>query len=277
MLKDFDDDSSTALRFLNQISPIQWFIHFTANEILLRGFEGEDRIHIIDFDIKQGVQWPSFFQSLACRKNHPSHVRITGISESKQELIETGDKLAGFAEPLCLPFKFHPIVDRLEDVRLWMLHVKERECVAVNCISQLHKMLYDGSKGVLGDFLGLIRSTNPKTVILVEQEAEHNHSNLNLRLYNSLRYYSAIFDSIDISLPVDSLVRIKIEEMFGCEIRNIIACEGLERLERHESFGTWSKFMKQGGFRCIGINDREHIQSQMLLKMYSCDKFQVEK
>ncbi|KAK1353314.1 Scarecrow-like protein 28 [Heracleum sosnowskyi] len=276
-LNQYDDDNGTALRFLNQISPIPWFIHFTANEILLRGFEGEDRIHIIDFDIKQGVQWPSFFQSLACRNNRPSHIRITGISESKQELIETGDRLAGFAEALCLPFKFHPVVDRLEDVRLWMLHVKERECVAVNCIFQLHKMLYDGSEGVLGDFLGLIRSTNPKTVILAEQEAEHNYNSLNLRLYNSLRYYSAIFDSIDISLPVDILVRIKIEEMYGREIRNIIACEGRERLERHERFGTWSKLMKQGGFRCIGINDRELIQSQMLLKMYSCDKFQVEK
>ncbi|XP_074343625.1 scarecrow-like protein 28 [Apium graveolens] len=273
----FDDDNGTALRFLNQISPVPQFIHFTANEILLRVFEGKDMIHIIDFDIKQGLQWPSFLQSLACRISRPSHVRITGIGESKQELMETGERLAGFAEALCLPFKFHPVVDRLEDVRLWMLHVKEKECVAVNCIFQLHKMLYDGSHGVLGNFLGLIRSTNPKTVILAEQEAEHNHNSLNLRLYNSLRYYSAIFDAIDISLPVDSLVRVKIEEMFGREIRNIIACEGRERLERHESFGTWSKLMKRGGFRCIGINDRELIQSQMLLKMYSCHKFQVEK
>ncbi|KAL1830435.1 hypothetical protein ACET3Z_000086 [Daucus carota] len=276
-LNQLDDDNGTALRFLNQISPIPQFIHFTANEILLRGFEGKDMIHIIDFDIKQGLQWPSFLQSLACRKNCPRHVRISGIGESKQDLMETGERLAGFAEALGLPFKFHPVVDRLEDVRLWMLHVKEGECVAVNCILQLHKMQDDGSEGVLRNFLGLIRSTNPKTVILAEQEADHNYNTLNSRLCNSLRYYSAIFDSIDDSLPVDSLVRIKIEEMFGREIRNIIACEGRERLERHETFGTWSKLMRQGGLQCIGITDRELIQSQMLLKMYSSDKFQVEK
>ncbi|KAJ6695518.1 hypothetical protein OIU74_014600 [Salix koriyanagi] len=232
-----DDDSGTALRLLNQVSPIPKFIHFTANEMLLRAFEGKDRVHIIDFDIKQGLQWPCLFQSLASRTNPPSHVRITGIGESKQELNETGDRLAGFAEALNLPFEFHPVVDRLEDVRLWMLHVKERECVAINCIFQMHKTLYDGSGGALRDFLGLIRSTNPTIVLMAEQEAEHNGPNLETRVCNSLKYYSAIFDSIDSSLPLDS----------------------------------------PGGLRCAGIDEREMLQTQMLLKMYSCDSYEVQK
>ncbi|KAJ6415247.1 hypothetical protein OIU84_004104 [Salix udensis] len=251
-----DDDSGTALRLLNQVSPIPKFIHFTANEMLLRAFEGKDRVHIIDFDIKQGLQWPC---------------------ESKQELNETGDRLAGFAEALNLPFEFHPVVDRLEDVRLWMLHVKERECVAINCIFQMHKTLYDGSGGALRDFLGLIRSTNPTIVLMAEQEAEHNGPNLETRVCNSLKYYSAIFDSIDSSLPLDSPVRIKLEEMYGREIRNIVACEGSDRHERHESFDKWKKLMEQGGLRCAGIDEREMLQTQMLLKMYSCDSYEVQK
>ncbi|KDP25501.1 hypothetical protein JCGZ_20657 [Jatropha curcas] len=272
-----DDDSGTALRLLNQVSPIPKFIHFTANEILLRAFEGKDRVHIIDFDIKQGLQWPSLFQSLASRTNPPSHVRITGIGESKQELNETGDRLAGFAEALNLPFEFHPVVDRLEDVRLWMLHVKEGESVAINCIFQMHRTLYDGNGGALRDFLGLIRSTSPTIVLMAEQEAEHNAPNLETRVCNSLKYYSAIFDSIDSSLALDSPVRIKVEEMFAREIRNIVACEGSDRLERHESFEKWRNLMEQGGFRCMGISDREMLQCQMLLKMYSCEDYRVTK
>lgn len=272
-----DDDSGTALRLLNQVSPIPKFLHFTSNEIFLRAFEGKDRVHIIDFDIKQGLQWPSFFQSLASRTNPPSHVRITGIGESKQELNETGDRLAGFAEALNLPFEFHPVVDRLEDVRLWMLHVKEQESVAVNCIFQMHKTLYDGSGGALRDFLGLIRSTNPTIVLMAEQEAEHNDPRLETRVSNSLKHYSAIFDSIDSSLPSDSSVRLMMEEMFAREIRNIVACEGRDRLERHESFEKWRKLIEQGGFRCIGIEEREMLQSQFLLKMYSFDNFSVKK
>lgn len=276
-LDRIDDDSGTALRLLNQVSPILRFVHFTSNEILVRAFEGKDRVHIIDFDIKQGLQWPSLFQSLASRTNPPSHVRITGIGESKQELIETGDRLAGFAEALNLPFEFHPVVDRLEDVRLWMLHVKEKECVAVNCIFQLHKMLYDSTGGVLRDFLGLIRSTNPSIVLMAEQEAEHNETSLDTRLSNSLKYYSAIFDSLDASIPPDSPIRSKIEEMYAREIRNIIACEGRERYERHQSFGKWKKMMEEGGLRCMEIQERELLQSQMLLKMYNGKHYKVDK
>ncbi|XP_021293127.1 scarecrow-like protein 28 [Herrania umbratica] len=272
-----DDDTGTALRLLNQVSPIPKFVHFTSNEILLRAFEGKDRVHIIDFDIKQGLQWPSLFQSLASRTNPPSHVRVTGIGESKQELNETGDRLAGFAEALNLPFEFHPVVDRLEDVRLWMLHVKEKESVAVNCVFQLHKTLYDGNGGALRDFLGLLRSTNPAVVVMAEQEAEHNVLSLDARVTNSLRYYSAIFDSMDSSLSLESPIRNKIEEMFAREIRNIIACEGSDRFERHESFEKWRKLMEQGGFRCMGVSERELLQSQMLLKMYSCENYSVKK
>lgn len=272
-----DDDSGSALRLLNQVSPILKFLHFTSNEILLRAFEGKDRVHIIDFDIKQGLQWPSLFQSLASRTNPPSHVRITGIGESKQELNETGDRLAGFAEALNLPFEFHPVVDRLEDVRLWMLHVKEHESVAVNCVLQLHKTLYDGSGGSLRDFLGLIRSTNPAIVLMAEQEAEHSDPRLEARVSNSLKYYSAIFDAIDSSLPLDIPARIKVEEMFAREIRNIVACEGSDRLERHESFEKWRRLMEHGGFHCMRISERELVQSQLLLKMYSCEIYNVKK
>ncbi|XP_057775727.1 scarecrow-like protein 28 [Salvia miltiorrhiza] len=272
--RDLDrlDDDHNALRVLNQVSPITRFVHFTCNEILLRELEGKDRVHIIDFDIKQGLQWPSLFQSLASRVNPPSHVRITGIGESKQELIETGDRLAGFAEAFGLPFEFHPVVDRLEDVRLWMLHVKEKEAVVANCVFQLHKMLYDATGGALRDFLGLIRSTNAQVVVMAEQEAGHNEATLDARLFNSLKYYSAVFDSVDSSLPLDSTARIKVEEMFGREIRSIIACEGRQRGERHERFEKWHQLMEQGGFRCVGVSEREVLQGEMMLKMYSSNQ-----
>ena len=239
--------------------------------------KGKTGVHIIGFDVKQGLQWPSLFQSLASRTNPPSHVRITGIGESKQELNETGDRLAGFAEALNLPFEFHPVVDRLEDARLWMLHVKEQESVAVNCVFQLHKTLYDANGGSLRDFLGLIRSTNPTIVVVAEQEAEHNDLRLEARVANSLKCYSAIFDSIDSSLPLESPARIKVEEIFAGEIRNIVACEGSDRLERHERFQKWKRLMEQGGFHCMRITERELLQSQLLLKMYYVENYNVKK
>ena len=108
---------------------------------------------------------------------------------------------------------------------------------------------------------------------MAEQEAEHNDHSLEKRVSNSMQYYSAIFESKDSSLPLDSSVRLKIEEMFAHEIRNIVACEGRDRFERHEKFEKWRKLIEQGGFQCMGIKDREMIQSQLLLKMYSCGNF----
>lgn len=273
-----DDSSGTALRLLNQASPIPRFVHFTSNEILLRAFDGKERVHIIDFDIKQGLQWPGLFQSLASWANPPSHVRITGIGDSKQELIETGERLSMFAEAMNLPFEFHPVVDRLEDVRLWMLHVKEGESVAVNCMLQLHKTLHDASRGAIRSFLGLVQSTNPVVLVMAEQEASNNVRPLEARVASSLRYYSAVFDSLDGSLPPESAERAKIEEMFAREIRNVVACEGRDRFERHEEFETWKKLMEeQGGFKCFGITERETLQGQMILRMYGgFEDFRVE-
>ncbi|CAH8313065.1 unnamed protein product [Eruca vesicaria subsp. sativa] len=267
--RTLEDDTANALRFLNQVTPIPKFIHYTANSMLLRAFEGKERVHIIDFDIKQGLQWPSFLQTLASRPNPPRHVRITGVGESKHELNETGDRLQGFAEAMNLEFEFHPVVDRLEDVRLWMLHVKEGEAVGVNCVLQMHKTLYDGTGAAFRDFVGLVRSTNPVAVVVVEQEAEHNSMRLETRVFNSLKYYSAIFDVMHKHLGVDSLMRVKIEEvLFGREIRNIVACEGSHRQERHMGFGHWRRRMEQLGFRSLGVSEREVLQSKMLLRMY---------
>eukprot|EP01018_Ginkgo_biloba_P018049 Gb_33996 [translate_table: standard] len=270
-----DEDLMTGFQLLNHISPIPKFFHFTANEIILRAFEDKDRVHIIDFDIKQGLQWPALFQSLAARPRPPSHVRITGIGECKEDLQDTGDRLAGFAEALNLPFEFHGVVDKLEDVRLWMLHVKEGETVAVNCILQLHKTLYDNG-AALRDLLGLIQSTKPAVVAMIEQEASHNEPILEGRFLQALQYYSAIFDLIDANLPSDSPARLKVEQFFAREIRNIIACEGPERIERHEKFEHWKQLMVEGGFNAVSLGEREHVQARMLLEMFSCKNYRVK-
>ncbi|KAF2313698.1 hypothetical protein GH714_012777 [Hevea brasiliensis] len=47
--------------------------------------------------------------------------------------------------------------------------------------------------------------------------------------------------------------RMILEEMFGREIENIVACEGLERFERHERYGRWAIRLGQGGFKPIRL------------------------
>ncbi|KAJ6937585.1 hypothetical protein NC652_012032 [Populus alba x Populus x berolinensis] len=82
----------------------------------------------------------------------------------------------------------------------------------------------------------MIRSMSPTLLFVVEQEADHNLNRLVDRFVEGLNYYSAVFDSID-ATSASNLAgdeRLVLEEMFGREIKNIVACEGPERIERHE-------------------------------------------
>lgn len=265
------DDDGVALRVLNAATPIPRFLHFTLNERLLRAFEGHDRVHVIDFDIKQGLQWPGLLQSLAARSIPPSHVRVTGVGESRQELAETGARLGHVAATLGLPFEFHAVVeDRIEDVRLWMLHVKRGERVAVNCVLAAHRLLRDATGAALADFLSLVRSTGASILLLGEREDALNGGRWDARFARALRYYAAAFDAVHAAgLPEASPARIKAEEMFAREIRNAVAFEGLDRVQRHETFAWWRRSMEECGFRNAGLGDREAVQGRMIARMFA--------
>lgn len=269
-----EEELLAAFHILNHVCPYTKFSHFTANEAILQVFEGQDRVHVIDFDIQQGLQWPALFQSLATRPQGPPHLRITGVGECKEDIQDTGDRLAEFAEDFNLPFEFHPVVDTLEELRLWMLHVKEKETVAVNCVSHLHRALHDDGAAVR-DVLDVIKSTKPKVLVVVEQEASHNGP-FEARILEALQYYSAIFDSIDASLPLQSEARLKLERLFAKEIRNIVACEGLDRTERHVKLERWRDIFGAAGFEPAPLSHRAVSQAKLLLYMFTNKGYRLE-
>lgn len=268
-----EGDAASAWQVLNHATPLVKFSHFTANEMILQAFEGEERVHVIDLDIKQGLQWPALFHCLATRAGGPpQHVRVTGVGECKEEVQDAGDRLAEFAEEVGLGFEFHAVVDKLEDVRLWMLHVKAepREAVAVNCILQLHRALHDDTGAAARNLLSLIHSTRPKVVALVEQETDcHDQPSLEARFSTALRYFAALFDALDASLPAASPARFKAEALFAAHIRNILACDGPLRHERYQPLRRWQRLLAPAGFRCIPLSQRTRLQAHILLRMFS--------
>ncbi|MCO5615048.1 hypothetical protein L7F22_069336 [Adiantum nelumboides] len=267
-------DSVDAWQVLNQATPLVKFGQFTANEMILEAFEGQERVHVIDLDIKQGLQWPALFYELAHRRGGPpKQVRVTGIGQCKEDVQDVGDRLAEFAEDVGLSLEFHAVVDKLEDVRLWMLHVKGepvREAVAVNCILQLHQVLGDGSGEAVRNLLSLIHSTHPKVVAIVEQEAEcHDHPSLGARFSHALRYFAALFDALDASLPASSFARLQLESHFAAHIRNILACDGQQRLERYQPLRRWHQLLIPAGFGALPLSPRCRLQAHILLRMFS--------
>lgn len=70
----------------------------------------------------------------------------------------------------------------------------------------------------------------------------------------ALHYYAAIFDSLDAMLPKYDTRRAKVEQFyFGEEIKNIVSCEGPDRVERHERVDQWRRRMSRARFQASPI------------------------
>lgn len=70
------------------------------------------------------------------------------------------------------------------------------------------------------------------------------------RFRESVKYYSAIYDGLEIAIPsTDAPERVILErEFFGRQMLNIVACEGQARIEREEPYRQWQNRMLRAGF-----------------------------
>ncbi|CAM0948644.1 unnamed protein product [Alopecurus aequalis] len=259
-------DTLKIYQILYQACPYIKFAHFTANQAIFEAFHGEDRVHVVDLDILQGYQWPAFLQALAARPGGPPTLRLTGVGHPATAVRETGRHLASLATSLRVPFEFHAAVaDKLEHLRPAALQRRVGEALAVNTVNRLHRV--PGAHR--GPLLSMIRDQAPKIMTLVEQEAGHNGPYFLGRFLEALHYYSAIFDSLDATFPADSGPRMKVEQcLLGPEIRNVVACEGAERVARHERLDRWRHIMEGHGFEAVPLSPAAVGQSQVLLGLY---------
>lgn len=271
----FPPNSSEILKIyqiLYQACPYVKFAHFTANQAIFEAFESEMRVHVIDLDILQGYQWPAFMQALAARPGGAPFLRITGVGSSPESVMETGRCLTELAQSLHIPFEFHPVGEELEDLKPHMFNRRVGEALAVNSVNRLHRV----PPHYLNNLLTMIRDQAPNIVTIVEQEASHNGPYFLGRFLEALHYYSAIFDSLDATFPPDSAQRAKVEQyIFAQEIKNIVACEGDDRVMRHERLEKWRKVMEGRGFQEVALSSNAVTQSKILLGLYSCDGYQL--
>ncbi|OVA12403.1 Transcription factor GRAS [Macleaya cordata] len=254
-----------ALQSYNSISPLIKFSHFTANQAIFQALEGEDRIHIIDLDIMQGLQWPGLFHILASRsKKKIKSMRITGIGSSVEMLEATGRRLSDFASSLGLPFEFQPLEGKVGNINdLSRLSPRQGETSVVHW---MHHCLYDITGSDLGT-LRLLKLLRPKLITIVEQDLSHGGNFLG-RFVEALHYYSALFDALGDGLGGDSWERHQVEQqLFGCEIRNIVAVGGPKRTGEVK-VERWGDELRRVGFRPVSLGGNPAAQASLLLGMF---------
>ncbi|XP_028757652.1 scarecrow-like protein 1 [Neltuma alba] len=277
-------DRLAAMQILFEVCPCFKFGFIAANGAITEAVQDEKKVHIIDFDINQGNQYITLIQALASRPGKPPHVRLTGVDdpESVQRSVGglkiIGQRLEKLAEILGLPFEFRAVASRSSLVTPSMLDIRPGEALVVNFAFQLHHML-DESVSTVNErdqLLRMVKSLNPKLVTVVEQDMNTNTLAFFPRFVEAYNYYSAVFESLDATLPRDSQDRMNVErQCLARDIVNIVACEGEDRVERYEVAGKWRARMKMAGFTTSPMSANVTDAIKKLIKQY-CDRYKMK-
>lgn len=245
------------------ICPFRKLSNFFANKTIMNAAEKATSLHIVDFGILYGFQWPCFIQRLSSRPGGPPKLRITGIDlpnsgfRPAERVEETGRRLMNYAESFNVPFEFNAIAKKWETIQIEDLKLDKNDVLVVNCQYRFRNLLdetvvLESPRDIV---LKLIKKMNPDVYLQGVVNGPCSAPFFVTRFREALFHYSSLFDMLETIVPRDSHERLLIEkQILGWEAINVIACEGAERIERPETYKQWQVRNMRAGFRQLPLN-----------------------
>ena len=258
------------------ICPFKKLLNFFSNTTIRKLAEKAESLHIIDFGILYGFQWPSLIQCLSSRPGGPPKLRITGIDLPKpgfrpaERVQETGRRLANYAKSFNVPFEFNAIAQKWETIQVEDLKIDTEDVLVVNCHCRFRNLLDETVtvESPRDTVLNLIRKLNPVVFIQGIVNGGYGAPFFRTRFREALFHYSALFDMLEHIVPRERLERTVIErEFFGWEAMNVIACEGSERIERPESYRQCQFRNMRAGFMQLPLDEEIVNKAKEKLKL----------
>lgn len=238
-------------------SPFRKISSFASNKSIMNKSVKAMRVHVIDFGILYGFQWPTLIQRIAERKGGPPKLRITGIDfpqpgfRPAERIEETGRRLAHYAKTFNVPFEYNAIAQNWETIKLEDLKIEKDEYVVVISLYRTKNLPDEtvAAESSRSRVLNLIRKTNPDLFIHGIVNGAYSAPFFVTRFREVLFHFSALFDMLESNVPREKPERMLIErDIFGKEALNVIACEGWERVERPETYKQWQVRNLKAGF-----------------------------
>jgi hypothetical protein len=222
-------------------------------------------LHIVDYGLNYGAQWPGLLRALAAREGGPPEVRITGIDlpqpgfHGDYNIHATGRRIANCARMLGVPFKFRGIGAKRETIKLEDLDIDRGEVLIVISLCHFRNLMDEEDLGFAGpnprdQVLRNIREMRPDMFIHGILNGSYGAAYFPTRFREALFHYSAQFDLLDATVPRESNERMLLErDIFGRSILNVVACEGADRVERPEIYKQWQLRNHRAGLRQLPL------------------------
>lgn len=171
---------------------------------------------------------------------------------------------------LNLPFSFNIVmVEDVMKLKQEDFEIDDEEAIAIFARYILMRMLVQPAK--LDSLMRVIRGINPRAMIVIEVEANHNTPAFVDRFVEALFFYGAFFDSLEDCMRYDERNRTAIEsEHLSRGIRSIVATEGEERTIRHVKVDVWRAFFARYGMEEMELSMSSLYQANLVLKNFAC-------
>ncbi|XP_071914619.1 scarecrow-like protein 32 [Coffea arabica] len=272
------------------LTPWHRFGFTAANTAILEAVEGYSVIHIVDLSLTHCMQIPTLIDAIATRlEGHPLvKLTVACITDGIPPMIdlsyeELGSKLINFARSrnVVLEFRVIPSTSAdgfsslFEQLRMQQIvRADNGEALVINCHMMLHYIPEEtlsvvSSSTTLSShqlessqnaslrtmFLKRLRSLEPTVLVLVDEDADLTSNNLVSRLRSAFNYLWIPYDTVDTFLPRGSKQRQWYEADICWKIENVIAHEGLQRIERLEPKNRWVQRMRSSSFKGVSFSE----------------------
>ncbi|CAN0902815.1 Scarecrow-like protein 8 [Linum grandiflorum] len=280
----YGKEHAESTQLLFELSPCFKLGFMAANLAILESTLQNNKnsvFHVVDFDLGKGGQYMNLLYALSEKLNgkNPAAAaaaaaaKITAVvldstEEEKERLNAVGETLRQVAERVGVTLQFKVVTCNLADLTRESLGCEPDEPLAVNFAFKLYRMPDESvsTDNPRDELLRRVKAMEPCIVTMVEQDMNANTAPFMTRVNESCRYYSALFESIDSTVPRET-EREKVEEGLGRKLANTIACEGRERVERCEVFGKWRARMGMAGFKLEPLS--ENVTESMKARLES--------
>lgn len=252
----------------HQELPFAQVMQLAAIQAIIENVKTSRKIHLIDLQVRSGIQWTALMQGLAdCSIQH---LKITAVVTTDiQKAKDTGNRLLNFAQSLNLPFIFKVFnLKDMNDFKEDMLDVEADETLVIYSFMMLRTMI--STPDCLENLMRAVTKIRPALMVVTEVEANHNSTSFVDRFIESLFFYSVFFDCLEDCMEKNNEFRTILERTyFGEGIINIVSTEGQERFTRNVKIDVWRAFLVRFGMEEIELSESSRYQASLVLKQFS--------